>query len=127
MDESFGKPKILEVAGDSLWKCPQINGPSYPLHFSRQVARQQQVFDELDRYPVEKVLSHRPKKQPKEFLVRLEGYDRSFDSWVPVADFFPVVNNCSQSYLHKHGIKVDVAQLMHSTGHFKAPNASWAW
>ena len=119
--DSNGVAKIIEVASDSLWKCPQIKGPQYPLHFTKKVAKERQICDELERYPVEKILDHYPNKNPTQFLAQWQGWDRSYSSWVPASDFFPVVNDVLQSYVHRKKLGLDVAQLMHSTGRFRAP------
>ena len=70
---------------------------------------------EKDDYVVDKVLSHRPKPAVPdgiEFKVKLKGYGKSHDSWVPPSSFVPSINKVWQAYLGQKGVDISAQDLM---------------
>ena len=89
----------------------QYSGESFPLYYFTGKAPIVEMGP--DEWLVEAIEGHRkgPGGRP-EFLVRWKDWDPTDRRWEPCSSFFPAYNEVLVEYCQKHGISLDLAQVL---------------
>uniref|UniRef100_A0A0W0GCQ7 RNA-directed DNA polymerase n=1 Tax=Moniliophthora roreri TaxID=221103 RepID=A0A0W0GCQ7_MONRR len=81
---------VFHAALLSPFKQMEAHGPSF-------TEPPPDLIEEFEEYEVEAVVGHRPKKQPREFLVSYTGYNSSHNRWIQMEGMANSMSNASSA------------------------------
>ena len=100
---------VIDIYADRLkLYLANVDGTKIILNYYRP----HHEVPEDDSFVVEKIIGHRMRADQRQWRVRWQGYDPSFDSWEQAASFICLLQQDWMRYNRQHHIDVPLGDLV---------------